>query len=46
MSERQGKASQASRARLAGVLLSVNVGVPKSVQWQGKTVFTGVFKDL
>ncbi len=45
MSERQGKASQASRARLAGVLLSVNVGVPKSVPWQGKTVFTGVFKD-
>jgi ferredoxin-NADP reductase/MOSC domain-containing protein YiiM/ferredoxin len=25
--------------------LSVNVGLPKDVQWQGKTVFTGVFKD-
>ena len=28
-----------------GTLLSVNVGVPKDVPWQGKTVFTGVFKD-
>jgi ferredoxin-NADP reductase/MOSC domain-containing protein YiiM len=28
-----------------GVLLSVNVGLPKNVRWQGKTVFTGVFKD-
>ncbi len=28
-----------------GVLLSVNVGLPKDVSWQGKTVFTGVFKD-
>ena len=27
-----------------GTLLSVNVGMPKDVQWQGKTVFTGVFK--
>ena len=26
-------------------LLSVNVGMPKDVQWRGKTVFTGVFKD-
>jgi len=25
--------------------LSVNVGVPKDVTWQGRTVFTGVFKD-
>jgi ferredoxin-NADP reductase/MOSC domain-containing protein YiiM/ferredoxin len=29
----------------AGTLLSVNVGLPKDVRWQGKTVFTGVFKD-
>jgi len=29
----------------AGTLLSVNVGMPKDVPWQGKTVFTGVFKD-
>jgi ferredoxin-NADP reductase/MOSC domain-containing protein YiiM/ferredoxin len=28
-----------------GILLSVNVGMPKDVSWQGKTVFTGVFKD-
>src|SRR4051812_42000175 len=29
----------------AGTLLSVNVGMPKEVPWQGKTVFTGVFKE-
>ena len=28
-----------------GTLISVNVGMPKDVPWQGKTVFTGVFKD-
>jgi ferredoxin-NADP reductase/MOSC domain-containing protein YiiM/ferredoxin len=28
-----------------GKLVSVNVGMPKDVAWQGKTVFTGVFKD-
>ncbi|HTT29374.1 MAG TPA: MOSC domain-containing protein, partial [Solirubrobacteraceae bacterium] len=28
-----------------GTLLSVNVGMPKDVPWQGRTVFTGVFKD-
>jgi MOSC domain-containing protein YiiM len=28
-----------------GTLLSVNVGMPKEVSWQGKTVFTGVFKE-
>ena len=28
-----------------GRLLSVNVGMPKDVPWQGKTVFTGVYKD-
>jgi ferredoxin-NADP reductase/MOSC domain-containing protein YiiM/ferredoxin len=28
-----------------GTLASVNVGMPKDVPWQGKTVFTGVFKD-
>ncbi|HEY1777437.1 MAG TPA: MOSC and FAD-binding oxidoreductase domain-containing protein [Solirubrobacteraceae bacterium] len=30
---------------MVGKLLSVNVGLPKNVAWQGKTVFTGVFKD-
>jgi ferredoxin-NADP reductase/MOSC domain-containing protein YiiM/ferredoxin len=42
----------ATPARTAGsgegsaqaVLLSVNVGMPRSVPWQGKTVFTGVWK--
>jgi ferredoxin-NADP reductase/MOSC domain-containing protein YiiM/ferredoxin len=28
-----------------GRLLSVNVGLPKDVPWQGRTVFTGVFKS-
>jgi ferredoxin-NADP reductase/MOSC domain-containing protein YiiM/ferredoxin len=46
---------QARRGRVApesggshpvvGRLLSVNVGIPKDVRWQGTTVFTGVFKD-
>ena len=31
--------------RPVGTLLSVNVGLPKEVSWQGRTVFTGVFKD-
>ncbi len=28
-----------------GRLVSVNVGLPKDVSWQGRTVFTGVFKN-
>jgi ferredoxin-NADP reductase/MOSC domain-containing protein YiiM/ferredoxin len=32
-------------AQPVGVLVSVNVGMPKDVPWQGKTVFTGIFKD-
>jgi ferredoxin-NADP reductase/MOSC domain-containing protein YiiM/ferredoxin len=32
-------------ANPVGTLLSVNVGMPRDVPWQGKTVFTGVFKD-
>src|SRR5215213_5934047 len=28
-----------------GILLPVNVGMPKDVPWRGKTVFTGVYKD-
>jgi ferredoxin-NADP reductase/MOSC domain-containing protein YiiM len=31
--------------RRAPVLLSVNVGMPKDVSWQGKTVYTGIWKD-
>src|SRR5579862_7958502 len=30
---------------IVGRLLSVNVGMPKNVDWRGRTVFTGVFKD-
>jgi ferredoxin-NADP reductase/MOSC domain-containing protein YiiM/ferredoxin len=37
--------SRPPQADSAGTLLSVNVGMPKDVPWQGKTVFTGVFKD-
>jgi ferredoxin-NADP reductase/MOSC domain-containing protein YiiM len=32
-------------AHPVGRLMSVNVGLPKDVAWQGRTVFTGVFKD-
>ena len=28
-----------------GTLVSLNVGMPKDVSWQGRTVFTAVFKD-
>ena len=45
MSDGQGQAAQAPEGRPAGRLLSVNVGLPRDVAWQGKTVFTGVFKD-
>ena len=34
-----------SEADRVGTLLSLNVGLPKDVQWHGKAVFTGVFKD-
>jgi ferredoxin-NADP reductase/MOSC domain-containing protein YiiM/ferredoxin len=32
-------------ARRVGTLVSVNVGLPRDVPWQGRTVFTGVFKE-
>jgi ferredoxin-NADP reductase/MOSC domain-containing protein YiiM/ferredoxin len=38
-------AESAEPAAPVGTLVSVNVGLPKDVSWQGKTVFTGVFKD-
>src|SRR5215212_3097626 len=38
-------ASAQPDSTVAGRLLSVNVGMPKDVSWQGRTVFTGVFKD-
>jgi ferredoxin-NADP reductase/MOSC domain-containing protein YiiM/ferredoxin len=40
------QAVSARRAgRPVGTLVAVSVGMPKDVAWQGKTVFTGVFKD-
>jgi ferredoxin-NADP reductase/MOSC domain-containing protein YiiM/ferredoxin len=44
-SKSQEAASPHSAARPVGTLLSVNIGMPKDVPWQGKTVYTGVFKD-
>jgi ferredoxin-NADP reductase/MOSC domain-containing protein YiiM/ferredoxin len=41
---RQADAAQ-SEARPVATLLSVNVGLPKNVSWQGNAVFTGVFKE-
>ncbi len=45
--ERQPKGVVANQPvpQAVGTLLSVNVGLPKDVSWQGRTVFTGVFKD-
>ncbi|MBV9915344.1 MAG: MOSC domain-containing protein [Solirubrobacterales bacterium] len=40
----QAESAEPSRHPV-GRLVSVNVGMPKDVPWQGKTVFTGVFKD-
>ena len=37
--------SNGPAAQPVGTLLSVNVGLPKDVSWQGRTVFTGVFKE-
>jgi ferredoxin-NADP reductase/MOSC domain-containing protein YiiM len=34
----------AEPGRQAAVLLSVNVGIPRNVAWQGKIVYTGVWK--
>jgi ferredoxin-NADP reductase/MOSC domain-containing protein YiiM/ferredoxin len=44
-SQPDGVASTQPTEQPAGTLLSVNVGMPKNVSWQGRTVFTGVFKD-
>jgi hypothetical protein len=37
-------ASTGESTRRMPMLLSVNVGVPRNVPWQGKTVYTGVWK--
>ena len=44
-SKSQRVESAPSAAQPVGRLVSVNVGMPKDVSWQGRTVFTGVFKD-
>ena len=43
-SSQQATSAQPAAHRV-GTLVSVNVGMPKDVPWEGKTVFTGVFKD-
>jgi MOSC domain-containing protein YiiM len=43
--ERHVPPESADNRPVVGRLLSVNVGMPKDVPWQEKTVFTGVFKD-
>ncbi len=40
-----GSDTAGESAQHVGRLVSVNVGMPKDVPWQGRTVFTGVFKD-
>src|SRR5271163_2154316 len=45
MSSKSPRAQLDRAANAAGRLVSVNVGLPKDVLWQGKTVFTGVFKE-
>ena len=39
------RAGGAEEAKVAGRLLSVNVGLPRDVAWQGKTVRTAVWKE-
>jgi ferredoxin-NADP reductase/MOSC domain-containing protein YiiM len=43
--EMRADSVESTRPAAMGRLLSVNVGLPKDVSWQGRTVFTGVFKD-
>jgi MOSC domain-containing protein YiiM len=43
--ERSPVAADPVIAQPVGVLVSVNVGMPKDVLWRGKTVFAAVFKD-
>jgi ferredoxin-NADP reductase/MOSC domain-containing protein YiiM len=44
-SEPQQPESAQPVAQSAGTLVSVNVGMPKNLPWQGKNVYTAVFKD-
>ncbi len=45
MSPGSPHAEPAPAGRPVGTLVSVNVGMPRDVPWQGRTVFTSVFKD-
>ena len=38
-------AAEQKEAKVAARLLSVNVGLPRDVEWQGKTVRTAVWKE-
>ena len=40
----QARSSNDAASRQPPVLLSVNVGMPRDVSWQGKTIHTGVWK--
>src|SRR5690242_3136788 len=33
------------RAQLAARIVSLNVGLPRTVPWRGRTVSTGIFKE-
>src|SRR3954453_10489638 len=41
----RGPAPHTDGDSVVGSLVSVNVGMPRDVSWQGKTVFTGVWKQ-
>jgi ferredoxin-NADP reductase/MOSC domain-containing protein YiiM/ferredoxin len=43
--DRNDHSAASTGGAAVGTLLSVNVGLPKDVAWQGRTVFTGVYKD-
>ena len=45
MSSKPPETQPSRDSKVVGRLVSVNVGLPKDVPWQGRTVFTGVFKD-
>ena len=45
MSSNSPEAQPGPATDRASRLVSVNAGLPKNVDWHGKTVFTGVFKD-
>jgi len=39
------RASESEGARVAGRLLAVNVGLPREVEWEGKTIRTAIWKE-